>query len=142
MLSAGKKKKGKPSQGRRSPLPPCTIYPLPFSQYLGTPIVALSTLTIENSLPDAAVAPAAGTYFPGVSLYMGGSVRVNFGPEFVYPPPRSHGWKPVAALKPFSKDEMKVRLNALGPVWRQWLLLHLPCVRASLAVGVLHGRSV
>lgn len=39
---------------------------------------------------------------------MGGSVRVNFGPEFVYPPSRSHGWKPVAALRPFSKDEMKV----------------------------------
>lgn len=53
---------------------------------------------------------AAGTYFPAVSLYMGGSVRVNFGPEFVYPPPRSHGWKPVAALKPFSKDEMKVQI--------------------------------
>lgn len=40
---------------------------------------------------------------------MGGSVRVNFGPEFVYTPPRSYGWKPVAALKPFTKDEMKVR---------------------------------
>ncbi|CAN0125293.1 unnamed protein product [Ectocarpus sp. 8 AP-2014] len=48
-----------------------------------------------------------GTYFPAVSLYMGGSVRVNFGPEFVYPPPRSLGYKPVAALRPFSKDEMK-----------------------------------
>ncbi|CAN0036101.1 unnamed protein product [Pylaiella littoralis] len=50
-----------------------------------------------------------GTYFPAVSLYMGGSVRVNFGPEFVYPPPRSHSWKPVAALRPFSKDEMKTQ---------------------------------
>ncbi|CAB1104199.1 unnamed protein product [Ectocarpus sp. CCAP 1310/34] len=48
-----------------------------------------------------------GTYFPAVSLYMGGSVRVNFGPDFVYPPPRSLGYKPVAALRPYSKDEMK-----------------------------------
>ncbi|CAM9887628.1 unnamed protein product, partial [Laminaria digitata] len=40
-----------------------------------------------------------GTYFPAVSLYMGGSVRVNFGPEFVYPPPSSHRWKAVALLK-------------------------------------------
>ncbi|CAM9183170.1 unnamed protein product [Ectocarpus sp. 4 AP-2014] len=48
-----------------------------------------------------------GTFFPAVSLYMGGSVRVNFGPDFVYPPPRSLGYKPVAALRPYSKDEMK-----------------------------------
>ncbi|CAN0521396.1 unnamed protein product, partial [Ectocarpus sp. 12 AP-2014] len=46
-------------------------------------------------------ATATGTYFPAVSLYMGGSVRVNFGPDFVYPPPRSLGYKPVAALRPY-----------------------------------------
>jgi len=38
-----------------------------------------------------------GTYYPAVSSYMGGSVRVNFGPHFVYPPPKTlpGGWKPL-----------------------------------------------
>lgn len=83
----------------------------------------------------AAVFCAAGTYFPAVSLYMGGSVRVNFGPEFVHPPPRSHGWKPVAALKPFSKDEMKVRLS----IWpaRPGFFLHLPPRRCWLRAQLL-----
>jgi Set1/Ash2 histone methyltransferase complex subunit ASH2 len=27
-----------------------------------------------------------GVYYPAVSLYLGGSVRANFGPHFVYPP--------------------------------------------------------
>ena len=27
-----------------------------------------------------------GTYYPAVSIYMGASVKVNFGPHFVYPP--------------------------------------------------------
>lgn len=30
-----------------------------------------------------------GTYYPAVSCYMGGTVRVNFGPHWVYPPKRS-----------------------------------------------------
>lgn len=36
-------------------------------------------------------------------------MRANFGPEFVYPPPSSLRWKPIANLKPLSKDEIKVR---------------------------------
>jgi len=29
-----------------------------------------------------------GTYYPSVSCYMDGSARMNFGPRFVYPPPK------------------------------------------------------
>jgi len=45
-----------------------------------------------------------GTYYPAISSYMGGSARVNFGPHFVYPPPKTlpGGWKalPVSDLCP------------------------------------------
>ncbi len=43
-----------------------------------------------------------GTYYPAISSYMGGSARVNFGPHFVYPTPKTlpGGWKalPVSDL--------------------------------------------
>jgi hypothetical protein len=38
-----------------------------------------------------------GTYYPAISCYMGGSVRVNFGPHFICPPKRSR--LPAAAFK-------------------------------------------
>ena len=45
-----------------------------------------------------------GTYYPAISSYMAGSARVNFGPHFVYPPPKTlpGGWKalPVSDLCP------------------------------------------
>ncbi|KAI2495115.1 euchromatin binding [Fragilaria crotonensis] len=55
---------------------------------------------------------AEGMYYPAISVYLGGSVRANFGPHFVYNPRKlPHGVKvkPVSELceKPPSMDMMK-----------------------------------
>lgn len=51
-----------------------------------------------------------GTYYPAVSVYMGGAVRANFGPHFVYPPrslPSGMKVRPVSELctPPLEPDE-------------------------------------
>jgi hypothetical protein len=33
-----------------------------------------------------------GTYYPAASMYMGGTVKFNFGPDFKYPPSRTPDW--------------------------------------------------
>jgi len=47
----------------------------------------------------------SGTYYPAISAYMGGTVKVNFGPYFIYPPrpsklPSGMKMKPVSELCP------------------------------------------
>ncbi|KAL7576358.1 hypothetical protein ACA910_018171 [Epithemia clementina (nom. ined.)] len=45
----------------------------------------------------------AGTYYPAVSCYMGGAIRANFGPKFVYPPrklPAGLKLTPLSELSP------------------------------------------
>ena len=61
-----------------------------------------------------------GTYYPAVSCYMGGSVRANFGPYWIYPPKRSRlppGLKNLKATSticppPASPDEVVTNLAA------------------------------
>lgn len=36
-----------------------------------------------------------GAYYPAVSLYMGGRVKLNFGPNFKHPPPSQYKWRPM-----------------------------------------------
>lgn len=58
--------------------------------------------------------PCRGFYYPAVSLYKGGKVRMNFGPQFIYPPPKletkQRGQKatcsPISDLKPMSKEDI------------------------------------
>ena len=49
----------------------------------------------------------AGHYYPGASLYMGGHVTYNFGPDFKHPPPPGGydgcGWNPISLLQPARK---------------------------------------
>jgi hypothetical protein len=45
-----------------------------------------------------------GRYYPAISCYMGGRVRVNFGPDFEYCPPLIHGQRP----RPISELERDV----------------------------------
>jgi Set1/Ash2 histone methyltransferase complex subunit ASH2 len=58
-----------------------------------------------------------GTYYPAISSYLGGSVKVNFGPYFIYPPRKlPHGFgklQPVSSLQkpPLSKQEILSRLK-------------------------------
>jgi hypothetical protein len=49
-----------------------------------------------------------GVYYPAVSLYMGASVKLNFGPHFIFPPRKTyHKYKPVADLceRPVSVED-------------------------------------
>lgn len=47
-----------------------------------------------DNIPD-------GTYYPAISCYMGGTVRVNFGPNFIYPPRKLPSGM-MKQFKPFS----------------------------------------
>jgi Set1/Ash2 histone methyltransferase complex subunit ASH2 len=38
-----------------------------------------------------------GTYYPSVSVYMGAKVKLNFGPDFKYPP-KDIEYKPVSDM--------------------------------------------
>ncbi|CAN0332039.1 unnamed protein product [Discosporangium mesarthrocarpum] len=53
------------------------------------------------------------TYFPAISLYMGGRVRVNFGPTFVFPPPAELRSKPISSLRPLPKEENKIHAQRI-----------------------------
>ncbi|KAJ2707216.1 transcription factor, contains a PHD finger motif [Coemansia sp. IMI 203386] len=44
-----------------------------------------------------------GKYYPAISSYMGGKVKVNLGPEFKYPPPAT--WHNNAPIRPISELE-------------------------------------
>lgn len=44
-----------------------------------------------------------GTYYPSVSCYMDGSARMNFGPRFVYPPPKGLLPAEIINLRPISE---------------------------------------
>ena len=61
---------------------------------------------------------AEGTYYPAVSVYLGGTVRANFGPHFVYNPRKlPHGVKvkPMSDLceKPPTVEEISNRISKL-----------------------------
>ncbi|KAJ1938731.1 transcription factor, contains a PHD finger motif, partial [Kickxella alabastrina] len=49
-----------------------------------------------------------GKYYPAVSSYMGGKVRVNLGPDFKYPPPPV--WNDNAPVRPISELEYTLPL--------------------------------
>jgi len=61
----------------------------------------------------------AGTYYPAISSYLGGTVHVNFGPHFIYPLRKlPHGMNanrflPMSSLQPppLSSDEILSRLK-------------------------------
>ncbi len=42
---------------------------------------------------------ARGEYFPAVSVYMGARVRLNFGPQFRFPPPPEVFYPNVVAIR-------------------------------------------
>lgn len=65
----------------------------------------------DQGVAFAGIAP--GTYYPAVSLYMGGAVRVNMGPEFVFPPPSAFRSKPISSLKVITKEENKAQRNRI-----------------------------
>jgi SPRY domain len=59
-----------------------------------------------------------GTYYPAISSYLGGSVRVNFGPHFIHPPRKlPHGMsgklQPISSLQPapLTEEELIARLK-------------------------------
>lgn len=61
----------------------------------------------KKDIPTAFTIPN-GVYYPAVSLYMGASVLVNFGPHFACPPRKSSPkFKPVSELaeRPMSVDD-------------------------------------
>jgi hypothetical protein len=61
----------------------------------------------KKDLPIAFTIPH-GVYYPAISLYMGTSVQVNFGPHFICPPKKSSPkYKPVSDLaeRPMSVDD-------------------------------------
>ncbi|KAJ2767677.1 transcription factor, contains a PHD finger motif, partial [Coemansia nantahalensis] len=45
-----------------------------------------------------------GKYHPAISSYMGGKVRVNFGPDFAFPPPAT--WTDGTPIRPVSDLEV------------------------------------
>jgi len=54
-----------------------------------------------------------GTYYPAASLYMGGTVKFNFGPTFKYPP--SFECKPVCDVVPSVLEEPDPNEHILNP---------------------------
>lgn len=50
-----------------------------------------------------------GTYYPAASLYMGGTVKFNFGPTFKYPPPLKYSplCNALPPSEPLPPDEVK-----------------------------------
>lgn len=67
----------------------------------------MGTCENKKDLPIAFTIPE-GVYYPAISLYMGASVHVNFGPHFICPPKKtSPKFKPVSDLveKPMSVDD-------------------------------------
>ncbi len=65
-----------------------------------------SVLFFKNGLPSGGVAFAQvpnGVYYPAVSMFGGGSVRVNFGPHMALPPAPDAlpcpSWMPASALE-------------------------------------------
>lgn len=53
----------------------------------------------------------AGTYYPAISSYMGGTARVNFGPYFIYPPkglPTGMKLQPMSDIYPKPKSPSEV----------------------------------
>ena len=53
----------------------------------------------------------AGTYYPAISLYMGGTARVNFGPHFIQPPkglPTGMKLRPISemCIKPMDPEQV------------------------------------
>ncbi|MGK3738898.1 MAG: Set1/Ash2 histone methyltransferase complex subunit ASH2 [Bacillariaceae sp.] len=56
-----------------------------------------------------------GVYYPAISLYMGATVKVNFGPNFIYPPrklPTGLKFRPMSNLcqPPLSIEESSVKV--------------------------------
>ena len=56
-----------------------------------------------------------GVYYPAISLYMGATVKVNFGPNFIYPPrklPTGLKFRPMSNLcqPPLSVEESSVKV--------------------------------
>jgi len=63
--------------------------------------------------PNAWTDVLRGTYFPAISLYMGATVRANFGPNFKYPPREViQGYK--VHLK--KQQQLQQQRNAIGGV--------------------------
>mmetsp|Transcript_13661 Transcript_13661/g.28223 ORF Transcript_13661/g.28223 Transcript_13661/m.28223 type:complete len:555 (-) Transcript_13661:19-1683(-) len=61
----------------------------------------------------------AGTYYPAVSCYMGGSVRANFGPRFVYPPrklPAGLKLTPISEVSPPPETDPQVVMAQIAPI--------------------------
>jgi len=57
-----------------------------------------------------------GVYYPAISLYMGATVKVNFGPNFVYPPrklPTGLKFRPISKLcqQPISIEETLAKVT-------------------------------
>jgi len=61
----------------------------------------------------------AGTYYPAVSCYLGGSVRANFGPKFLYPPrklPAGLKLAPLSDLAAAPEKDPQVVMAQMTPI--------------------------
>eukprot|EP00028_Trichosphaerium_sp_Am-I-7-wt_P008352 CAMPEP_0168534604 /NCGR_PEP_ID=MMETSP0405-20121227/18042_1 /TAXON_ID=498012 /ORGANISM="Trichosphaerium sp, Strain Am-I-7 wt" /LENGTH=438 /DNA_ID=CAMNT_0008561429 /DNA_START=254 /DNA_END=1567 /DNA_ORIENTATION=- len=56
-----------------------------------------------------------GQYYPALSMYMGGSVKANFGPEFKYPPKDAGAYRPCCELneqwKIYEKEDSPLKIK-------------------------------
>ena len=53
-------------------------------------------------------------YYPSISIYMGGPLKVNFGPNFAFPPSNCHTYKPIFNLHEIPLNDSTPKLSQEG----------------------------